>query len=97
MDVTLQKILGGLPTPSAKKTASAEAGAGPPTLSRASEGDSSPDASLRIAGITERLLAEPAVDSSRVGRVSGEIQSGTYQVNAQRAADKMIELELFFR
>jgi negative regulator of flagellin synthesis FlgM len=95
MDVQMQKSLGGVPAPPLKKNGSAEAGAGPPAAPAVAEEEAGKP-SLLVAGLTGRLLAEPAVDSDRVSRVSGEIQSGAYQADPQRAANKIVAMELSF-
>ncbi len=97
MDVKLTTIAGGIPTPAAKKSSPQDAATATATVSKPSGGDSDAKPNLRVSELTEGLLAEPAVDSDRVSRVSGQIQSGTYQVDAQRAADNMIRMELSFR
>ncbi|BBL74566.1 flagellar biosynthesis anti-sigma factor FlgM [Methylomagnum ishizawai] len=99
MDLKLPSIAGGIPTPSAKKTQSADAGAAPAATAAAkpSEGEASAQPNLRVAELTQGLLAEPAVDRDRVEQVSGQIQSGSYRGDAQRAADNMIRMELSFR
>jgi len=95
MDVKLQAIAGGIPASAAKKTGSTGASASP--APNPTSDPSADQSGLKVAELTQRLLAEPEVDSARVSRVAGQIQSGTYQANPQRAADNLIRMELAFR
>lgn len=79
------------PPPAAKKGAPAEASADTSAQVAAQGADGAPK--LLVAALTERIMAEPAVDSRRVSRLSSLVESGSYQVNPQHAAQKMISLE----
>jgi negative regulator of flagellin synthesis FlgM len=55
---------------------------------------------VRLTSGTKRLLAleaslalEPAFDASRVASLRAEIDRGTYYVDAERTAGRMLELE----
>ncbi len=55
---------------------------------------------VRLTSGTKRLLAleaslalEPAFDASRVASLRAEIEHGTYHVDAERTARRMLELE----
>jgi negative regulator of flagellin synthesis FlgM len=40
------------------------------------------------------LAAAPMVDDEHIARVANAIQAGHYEINPQRAAEKMLEQEL---
>ena len=79
------------PPPAAKKGASAEASTDA-SAQVATQGDEG-SPKLLVAALTERIMAEPAVDNRRVARLASQVESGSYQMNPQRAAQKMISLE----
>jgi flagellar biosynthesis anti-sigma factor FlgM len=49
--------------------------------------------SLRLSEIKQRLLSEPSVDDARVARIASAVQSGNYEINPQRTAEKLIAME----
>lgn len=67
-----------------KSSASGSAGA--------SSGDSHiTDSARKLAELEQVVQALPAVDNSRVAEVSNSIQNGTYQINPERIADKLLQ------
>lgn len=46
-----------------------------------------------LAAIEESLRALPAVDEARVAAVKERIQNGSYEVDPQRVADRLLRLE----
>ncbi len=51
------------------------------------------EASLKLTSLTASLEATPVVDDARVKIVSNALQSGHYQINAQKLADKIVAFE----
>ncbi|MCD7100241.1 flagellar biosynthesis anti-sigma factor FlgM [Stenotrophomonas sp. MMGLT7] len=97
-----QKIEGTLPTAAALRSASvgaAKAASGGEDRSRPVDAVASPD-SLRLTGeasglqaIQRELSAAPAVDSGRVQAVRSSLESGSYKIDADAIASKMIALD----
>lgn len=61
-------------------------------------GDSGTDVHLTgaargLAAIEQSLRAQPAVDEVRVAAVKERLQKGSYQIDPQRTADRMLRLE----
>jgi negative regulator of flagellin synthesis FlgM len=46
-----------------------------------------------LAAIEESLRALPVVDEARVAAVKERLQSGNYEVNPQRVADRLLRME----
>ncbi len=58
----------------------------------ASNGDTHiTDSARKLADLEQVVQALPAVDDSRVAEVSSSISNGTYKVNAERIADKLLQ------
>jgi len=95
MEIKLQNTIGGLSTAGLQKKQNREhmAGAEDAETSSTSIGGISSETSLRLSELKERLLSEPAVDEARVARIAGAVQSGSYEINPQRAAKKLIAME----
>lgn len=91
MDVFLHTVGTKIPALSAKKSQMADLNAKPPKTVEVSK---SADASLRMNELKKTLAAVPIVDGERVVRVMNAIQAGHYEINPQKAAEKIIELEL---
>lgn len=51
------------------------------------------DPTLMLTSLTARLAAQPVVDQARVERVGSAIRSGTYQIDPQKLAAKIIAFE----
>jgi negative regulator of flagellin synthesis FlgM len=47
----------------------------------------------QLAALEQALKEQPAVDEARVARLRAAIESGSYQVDASRIADKLLRLE----
>lgn len=63
-----------------------------------SAGESSSDVQLsgraqQLSGIEQALRALPAVNEQRVAEVRQRLESGDYEVDPQRVADKLLHLE----
>jgi negative regulator of flagellin synthesis FlgM len=50
----------------------------------------------RLKTLEDSLLDIPVVDDDRVSSLKEQISNGSYQINAERIADKMIDLESMF-
>jgi negative regulator of flagellin synthesis FlgM len=46
-----------------------------------------------LAAIEQSLRAQPAIDETRVAAVKERLQKGSYEVDAQRVADKLLRLD----
>ena len=51
------------------------------------------DSAKKLAELEQVVQALPAVDDSRVAEVSNSIQRGTYKINPERIADKLLQSE----
>ncbi|NVJ60379.1 MAG: flagellar biosynthesis anti-sigma factor FlgM [Gammaproteobacteria bacterium] len=64
-----------------------------------SDGDSSTDSveltgkAAQIGSLIQKMMAMPAVDYSRVEPVKEKVDNGSYEVEAERVADKMLDFE----
>lgn len=71
-----------------------EQNATPPGGGRDAESDVQLTGAARnLAAIEQTLRAMPAVDDLRVSVVRQRLESGDYQVDPQRVADKLLQLE----
>jgi negative regulator of flagellin synthesis FlgM len=50
-------------------------------------------AARSLAAVEQSLVALPAVDEARVAAVKRRLDSGTYKIDPQRVADKLLHLE----
>ncbi len=50
-------------------------------------------ASRNLTNIAQSLLEQPAVDEARVAAVKAKIEDGSYSVDPQRVADKLLRLQ----
>lgn len=53
----------------------------------------SSNAGIMVSQLTQRLMSESPVDETRVARLTAQIQSGQYQIDDRRVADKMIAFD----
>ena len=51
------------------------------------------DSARSLQKIEEAVAKAPIVDASKVAAVKQAVDSGTYQINADRVADKMLQFE----
>jgi len=91
MDVYLHTLGTKIPALPAKKGQVLDLPGKPPTTVDANDSAST---SLRMNELKKMLAATPSVDEERVARVTNCIQGGHYEINPQKAAEKIIELEL---
>lgn len=47
----------------------------------------------QLRSLEQQLVSQPVVDAQRVDAIKREIASGSYEIDAQRVADKMIQIE----
>lgn len=67
--------------------------AGPEPRGASADGVKLTDTATNLKQIETRLRSAPDVDTSRVEAVRRRIESGDYQVNAGRLADRLIAFE----
>ncbi len=82
-------------TNTSQKTTKTSSSVGTHASSASTTGESvnlSPTAQ-HMGQITEKLRDTPAVDSERVTKLKAAIENGTYQVDSQRLAGKLIDAE----
>ncbi len=51
------------------------------------------NAAQTLQNVEKKLANTPDVDSERVERLKQEIESGSYQINAERVAEKMLNFD----
>ena len=51
------------------------------------------ESARKLADLEQVVQALPAVDDTRVAEVSGRIERGTYKINAEHIADKLLQSE----
>jgi flagellar biosynthesis anti-sigma factor FlgM len=93
MEIKLQNTVSGLSASGTPKKSNIANGAKDLDASSGSIAGLSPETSLRLSEIQQRLLDESPVDGTRVARIAGAVQSGSYKVNPQQAAEKLIAME----
>lgn len=93
MEIKLQNSVSGLSVGGLQKKSSTAAGTGGGNASSTYSVSVSPEMSLRLSEIKQRLLSEPSVDEARVTRIASAVQSGNYEINPRRAAEKLIAME----
>jgi|GEM_PF-2000249 len=76
------------PSPSRKETRS-QAGDSPP----ASDSVQLTDVAAKLKQAQEALAAGSVIDTDLVARVADALQSGSYKIDAEQIAEKMIEME----
>jgi len=59
----------------------------------ASDGSAITDSAKHLAEIEQTVQALPAVNDARVQDVSNRLANGTYEINAERIADKLLSSE----
>jgi len=93
MAVYLHTVGNNLPLASAKKsqTADAKANAAPGEMVANEE---SSKASLKMNSLVDLVAAAPEMSEEKISRVVNALQAGHYEFNPQKAAEKMLELEL---
>jgi flagellar biosynthesis anti-sigma factor FlgM len=91
MEIKLQNTVGSLSAGGLQKKLSGEpiAGGGSSTPI----GGVSSQTSLLLSEIKQRLLSEPSVDETNVARIADSVRSGSYQIDPQRVAEKLIAME----
>ncbi len=51
------------------------------------------DTASRMRSLENTVAAMPVVDSQRVAEIKQAIQEGTYEINPERIAEKMLDME----
>ena len=74
------------------------AGAAPEAAADSGPADAGTDVRLTgaargLAALEQSLLAQPAVDQARVAAVKERLQKGSYEVDPQRIADKLLRMD----
>ena len=67
--------------------------AGSEAGSKAADSVSLTDSALRIKTVEEQVARLPIVDTQKVENIKNAIANGTFEFNAERIADKMIQQE----
>ncbi len=47
----------------------------------------------QLRSLEQQLASQPIVDAQRVDSIKREIANGSYEINSQQVADKMIQIE----
>lgn len=73
----------------------AKSGSAAPTQSPSSKGDTVKlsGAAQALQNVEKQLANTPDVDSDRVEQLKRDIESGNYQINAERVAEKMLNFD----
>jgi negative regulator of flagellin synthesis FlgM len=50
-------------------------------------------AGRQLAALSQSLLEKPAIDEARVAAVKAKLDSGSYEIDPQRVADKLLRME----
>jgi len=79
----------------AAKPARAESGGGnaAPTTSNPADTVSLTASGLLMSKLQDVVAATPAVDADRVGAIKDALASGSYEIDDQQVADKMLRFE----
>ncbi len=92
-----------LPTSSLKNpedTSQVRVGRGEPSRSQQSTGSTAgqdtvslTDTAARMRSLENTVATMPVVDSQRVAEIKQAIMDGTYEINPERIAEKMLDME----
>jgi len=77
----------------AARDARSEAPAADKSATAASDTVNITRSGLLMGKLEEVVQRTPVVDAERVAAIKGEIEAGTYEVDDQRVADKMLKFE----
>jgi flagellar biosynthesis anti-sigma factor FlgM len=96
MDIHLQNSVAGPGSNVTQKvaagsTAEPASGAGASAVPTGADVPAKPE--ILVSQVTQNLLAESPVDEDRVASISSRIQSGDFQIDPKRVADRLIDLE----
>ena len=67
-----------------------------PQQARAGEPVQLSNDARKLQGLSEKIAAQPSVNSEKVAQLKQAIAEGSYQVDSQRVASKMLDLEAQF-
>lgn len=70
-----------------------ETGVASPESAAQSDSVSLTSAGMQLAQVDQNLSRQPVVDSQRVAQIRQKILSGTYAIDPQRIADKLLSYE----
>lgn len=78
-----------------EQNTAAKSGGGTPAQPPSSKGDTVnlSTTAQTLQNVEKKLANTPDVDSERVERLKQEIESGSYQINAERVAEKMLNFD----
>jgi negative regulator of flagellin synthesis FlgM len=48
------------------------------------------DSAVKLQEVSRRLAQEPSVDNRRIEQIRSELSAGTYEINADRIADRLL-------
>jgi flagellar biosynthesis anti-sigma factor FlgM len=89
MDVHLHSVGNRLAVAQGKKSPADKAS---PEAARTTPGEAQ-EASLTLTSLTASLASVPVVDSAKVQKVASAVQSGHYQIDPHKVAEKIIAFE----
>jgi flagellar biosynthesis anti-sigma factor FlgM len=92
MNVFLHAVGSAVPLPQTKKSLASDG-----TETSRSGGTDTPndsvEASLELRTLTENVMSTPIVSQDRVNRIANAIATGHYEIDAQKAANRLVEFE----
>lgn len=83
---------------SEQSSSTAKNGSAPVPAAPSNKGDTVQlsDAAKALQNVESKLANTPEVDSARIEKLKQDIESGNYQINAERVAEKFLSLDNLF-